>query len=251
MEMQPTKLLMALLLGMGSLAFVATPALADSSSNPKNSKDSSSHSPTCSGQLITACGQRVMATTCPGSSVSSETKSGEAEDTDHKSKDKDKDKDSKGKDDHDRNEMSHRDHLDRTQGTYEEGDGKVTICHRMGGAEVTLTVANDGWFSGHSQHALDTVGSCADFDAEENDANQKYSDTSISVSDAGYAAKLTPAIIACLKGSPSETFTIRKPNDSTGTAVQSPGGGFNNSQVSLSIVIPGQSPSRGGARTLR
>lgn len=38
---------------------------------------------------------------------------------------------------------------------------KVTICHRVGGAEVTLRVADDGAYSGHiPNHADDTVGVC-------------------------------------------------------------------------------------------
>ncbi len=41
---------------------------------------------------------------------------------------------------------------------------KVTICHRMGGARVTIDVDDDGYFHGHSKHPMDTEGRCEDQD---------------------------------------------------------------------------------------
>ncbi len=42
------------------------------------------------------------------------------------------------------------------------GNTKVTICHKVGGAEVTLNVADDGAYGGHiPNHANDTTGACS------------------------------------------------------------------------------------------
>ncbi len=42
------------------------------------------------------------------------------------------------------------------------GSSKVTICHKVGGAEVTLNVADDGAAGGHiPNHTGDSFGPCA------------------------------------------------------------------------------------------
>jgi hypothetical protein len=251
MATKPTKLLMTLLLGLGSLTFVSAAAWAsDGSKDSKDSKDSESKSASaasgCRGTLITSCGLKLIKTTCSGAASSSksyEVKSEENDDAKHESKANN----SENKNDRDYVEESHRDHRDRSQDS--EGN-KVSICHRMGGAEVSLLVANDGWLSGHSKHPLDTIGRCADFDDKEKSAKdeerkERDEDTKISASTAGYASGLTPSQISCLKGSPSETYSVN--------GVSYPGGGINtnNPSISFNIQSSTQGPSRGGARTLR
>lgn len=243
MKTKPAKILMGLLLGLGSVALASSPAFADESKESKDSKDSknssvSASSAKCTGQLITACGLKVVKTTCIGSTVASTAKSEEADDDKHKSKDKD----SKSKNDRDYNDDSHRDHADRS---HDSEGSKVSICHRMGGAEVSLTVANDGWLSGHSKHALDTIGRCADFDAAKDSDDSKEDkdrDHKISASDAGYGMGMTTTQVACLKGSTGSNFTIN------GTSY--PGAGLNSGNFSISVQSAAQGPSRGGARTL-
>lgn len=260
MKTKPAKLLMAMLLGMGSMAVATTSAFADdnsSSNSSKNSSDSKSSAGTpassqCTDQLVSACGVNVVKTTCSVAPVSSSTKSGESDDSSHKSSDKDS---HDNKNDHDRNDDFHKDHRDRSSDSV---GNKISICHRMGGAEVSLTVANDGWASGHSKHALDTIGRCSDFDSDKSNDDSKQEkdksdveknhETKSSLSDAGYSMGLTLNQIACLKGSPSSSYTIN------GTTY--PGAGFNSSNVTVSLQGTGASgasssrSSRGGARTL-
>jgi hypothetical protein len=261
MKTKPAKLLMAMLLGMGSLAFVSTSALADNSKDSKDSKDSSgssSSTPSCTGQPMSTCGLNIVKITCAGTTISasSKDKSGkdEGDDDTHKSKDKD----SNNKNDRDYNDDMHKDHHDHSA---DASGNKVSICHRMGGAEVSLTVANDGWLSGHSKHALDTIGRCADFDKDKSDDDSKSDkdkDSKISASDVGYSLGVTTTQIACLKGSSSSSYTIG--------GKTYPGANLNG--PTISVVIKGQSStttpgssqgatqgsntssSRGGAKTL-
>jgi hypothetical protein len=248
MKTKPAKLLMALLLGMGSSAFVASVALADDSKEAKDSKDShvSASSATCTGQLVSACGLKVVKTTCTGSTVPSSSKDKDGKDDTDDSSHLSKDKDSHdNKNDRDRNDDFHKDHGDHSNDAY---GNKISICHRMGGAVVSLTVANDGWASGHSKHDLDTIGRCADFDADKNSDDAKNSkddkdkDHKISLSNTGYSMGLTTTQIACLNGSPGSTYTIN------GTTY--PGAGLNSGSFAISIQSVNQGPSRGGARTL-
>ena len=220
MKTKPAKLLMALLFGLGSMAFVSTAALADGD-------DDSTASASCTGQWVTACNVKVFKTTCTDSTFSSETRSDENDDDDHHHSEHDRhSSDSHGKNDRDRNDDSHRDHADRSHDS-DANARKTTICHRQGGEAHTLLVANDGYSSGHSKHTLDTIGSCADFDTEKDDVARKDSDKKISASDAGYAAGLTPTQISCLSDLSSNKVNFTLP--STG---------------------PSQGASRGGARTL-
>lgn len=251
MKTKPAKLLMAMMLGMGSLAFVSTSVLADDSKDSKDSKDSSgssSSAPSCTGQPMTTCGLNIVKITCTGTTISSSSKdkSGkdESDDTGHDSKDKD----SSNKNDRDYNDDMHKDHHDHSA---DATGNKVSICHRMGGAEVSLTVANDGWLNGHSKHPLDTIGRCSDFDKDKSDDDSKADkdkDTKISASDVGYSLGVTTTQIACLKGPSSTSYTIG--------GKTYPGANLNGSNVS--VDIKGQattqgsntSSSRGGAKTL-
>ena len=232
MRTKPAKLLMALLLGMGSLAIVSTPAFADDSEESEESEDSSSVTG-CTGKVIYKCGVKFVQTTCPGSTVSASRndesdESDESDDESHESKAKDSD----DKNDHDRNEESHRDHKDRSAASgHQEGDGKIAICHRKGGAETSLVVPNDGKAHGHSSHDLDTVERCEDFHARKDDDDSKEDkdkDHKISVSDVGYSSGFTPAQVACLNEDVE----------------------YNNGNSTFIPQSPNQGPSRGGARTL-
>ena len=98
----------------------------------------------------------------------------------------------------------------------------------MGGAVVSLVVANDGWLSGHSKHALDTIGRCEDFDSKKSDDDSKEDkdkDHKMSASDAGYSIGLTTTQISCLSR-------------------------YNTGNSTITIQPASQGPSRGGARTL-
>lgn len=240
MKTKPAKLLLALLLGLGGTAFVASAALAEDSEEDKDARDShvSAGTASCTGRLISACGLKVVKTSCTGSTVPSTIKSEEEDDTAHESKAKD----SSGKNDRDYYEENHRDHVDHSRDSL---GGKVSICHRMGGAEHALTVANDGWLSGHSKHDLDTIGRCADFDIAKNEDDNKQDndkDHRFSASESGYGMGLTTTQIACLKGDPASTFTIG--------GKTYPGAGLNSGSFSINIQSPQQGPSRGGSRTL-
>ena len=204
MKTKPPALLLALLFGLGSISIATAPAFAESDQEKKDkdTKESSgsttgSNTTSCTSKVNNSCGVTVILTSCtnvttPGASKDKDGKD-EKDDRDHKSKDKD----SHGKNDRDYNDESHKDHVDRSKDA--EGN-KVAICHRMGGASVSLVVANDGWLSGHSKHVLDTIGRCEDFDEAKDDDARKNSDKKISASDAGYKAGLTPKQIDCLSG---------------------------------------------------
>jgi len=249
MKTKPANLLLALMLGFTGMAFVSTSAIAgdDNSSkqeqdakdakdskdakdakDAKDTEDAKAASSSCTSKLVEACGLKVIETTCSVAKFSSATKDkdgkDESDDKDHESKAKDSD----GKNDHDRNNDAHHDHKDRSQGESKEGDGKVSICHRMGGSEseVSLTVANNGYSSGHSKHALDTIGRCDDFKAikdSEDSKDNKDKDSKISISDTGYSVGLTTSQVSCLNDKSSST---------------------------VSYTIPAQKASRGGVKSL-
>ena len=92
MKSRPARLLLTLMFGMG--ASISTYA--------EDSKDSrvEASDAQCTGQLITACGMKVVKTSCTGNAVSSSTKSSEADDSSHQ------DKDSSPKNDRDYNDDS-------------------------------------------------------------------------------------------------------------------------------------------------
>jgi hypothetical protein len=249
MKNKPAKLLMALMLSIGSIAFVSTAAYAEDDKSKdteaKDSKDtetkSSSTSSSCTTTHMDACSLSIYKTTCTDAATIADIKS-KAEKSEEKDDDthKSKDKDTKGKNDRDYVEDSHKDHANRSSSS--EG-GKVAICHRMGGAEVSLVVANDGYLNGHSKHALDTVGRCGDFDDDDrsNSSKDKDTDTKVSASDSGYRQRITQSIVACLKGDEGSIHTIN------GNSYTSPGG-LNAAGVTITF---GNKTSRGGARIVR
>ncbi|MDO9012867.1 MAG: hypothetical protein Q7U78_13845 [Gallionella sp.] len=270
MKTQPANLLLALMLGFASMAFVSTSVLAGSSEDSKkeqedkdkedkedkdkkdkedkdakDTKDAkdSSDSASCTSKLIKACALDVIQTTCPEgkqptSTIKGKDGKGESDDKEHTSKDKDS---VTNKNDRDRYEESRVDHKDRSN----TKDGKIAICHRMGGARVSLVVANDGWLNGHSKHALDTIGRCEDFDDAKNDDSKKDSDKKISASDAGYSRGFTPSQIDCLTGPTNSTYTINGKSYPGAIPVGKA------STTTITIPSSNQGSSRGGVRTLR
>jgi hypothetical protein len=196
MKTQPAKLLMALLFSV-----ISTAAIADDSKESKDAKDSNvtASATRCTSQVDTSCGIKVVVTNCTGSTPSTSTKSGEQDDSSHKSKDKDA-KDNKN--DRDRNDDLHKDHANHSNDSV---GNKISICHRVGAARTNLTVANDGYASGHTSHDLDTIGRCEDFDTDKSSDDSKADndkDHKISLSDKGYSVGLTTTQVACLAALP-------------------------------------------------
>lgn len=192
----------------------------------------------CKGELITACGVAVVKTTCVNHQVSAATKADESDDPSHDPNVKD----SNLKTDKDYHEESQEQHYDRSSDNL---GSKLSICHRSCKNEVSLLVSNDGWMSGHSKHALDTIGRCSDFDDEEiQDRGKPELDQNhkLSISNEGYEMGLTTTQIACLKGSPDKSFTIN--------GVTYNGADLNSCDFTISLQPESHLPSRGGVRTL-
>ncbi|MDD2776909.1 MAG: hypothetical protein PHU06_13215 [Gallionella sp.] len=244
MKNTPSKLLLAL-----TLCFSVAAAQADENKyenkdnkNKESTKSTNVKSPdACSSVVLaTACGS-IQKTTCTttGSTtkISDAEKSKESEE--HKN-DKDNTKDNSGdRKDHTEREHSDNDssyqHRDRTK---DKSDGyrweqtnsngvkqdKVTVCHRSGGANVTITVDDDGWYHGHSKHILDSLGKCEDQD----DKAGKYKSGGKNNKDVEY---------------------IYKDASSSTTSIASCATGCNVAGVTCKVI--NTRPSRGGAKVVR
>lgn len=115
---------------------------------------------------------------------------------------------------------------------------KVTICHRMGNARVTLDVDDDGWFHGHSKHPFDTEGRCEDQD----DKTKKHTDSK----------NKDKAIV------PLATEPDCKPDAPGASIAKTPAScaqamtQLNCTALGVSCtIINGARPSRGGVRNMR
>lgn len=254
MKTTTSKLLLAL-----TMCFSVAAAHAEGdNSNKYSSKEKTSTkstnvtSPETCGSVVvaTACGP-IQKTTCSstgGSSVYVEAeKSKEAEQ--HKN-DKDHTKDNSG-DRKDHTERQHDDNDSLYKGrdkTKDRSDGyrweqtnsngvkqdKVTICHRSGGANVTITVDDDGYFHGHSKHVLDSLGKCEDQD----DNNGKYKSgnkNSKAIESLSKDAATASAAPACTAAG--------------GVVGVTAGLGCNTAGVTCAPI--NARPSRGGGRTVR
>lgn len=272
-----SKLILALILGLGSLTFAANAAYADDGGSHGNSDDSShgnsdhgggATSSSCTGGVVTACGVKIVKTTCTSSS-SSGSDSDRHESDEHQHAEGD-DRENDNYDGHGHNHADHdRDappahpaaghehdydfnyvdsdgvshHVDQSQRLGTSDDGKITICHRMGGATVTLDVPDDQVNGvkahGHGDHDMDTIGRCED----ENDSDpsrdtvprQKLSQTST----------VTTSVQACLSAPAGTPMTVPLPGGGTWTG---PAPGCNASGVSCNVPVA--MPNRGGVRTL-
>lgn len=121
---------------------------------------------------------------------------------------------------------------------------KVTICHRMGNARVTLDVDDDGWFHGHSKHPFDTEGRCEDQD----DKTKKHTDSK----------NKDKAIVPLAKE--ADCMPDAAPAKTTASPACVDGGGLTGVStklgctalgVSCTPIINGARPSRGGVRNMR
>ncbi len=135
-------------------------------------------------------------------------------------------------------------------------DGKITICHRMGGAEVTLNIPDDQINGvkahGHGIHPLDTIGRCED----ENDSDPSH-DT-VPRQKLSQSSNITTSVQACLSAPAGTSVTVTLANGQTWSGAAP---GCNASGVSCSVPLGGTAsggslqgnglPNRGGVRTLR
>lgn len=224
-----------------------------SSKEKTSTKSTNVASPeSCSSVVVaTVCGpiQKTTCTSTAGSTAfDAAEKSKEAERTKN---DKDHTKDNSG----DRKDHTERQHDDKDDlykkrdQTKDSPDGyrweqensnkvkqsKVTICHRMGGANVTLTVDDDGYYHGHSKHPLDSLGKCEDQD----DKNGKYKAGTKNGKDIESIAKdaATPA---------AATTACANQGGVAGVTIAA---GCNVAGVTCAPI--NARPSRGGGRTVR
>ncbi len=125
-------------------------------------------------------------------------------------------------------------------------DGKITICHRMGGARVTLDVPDDQMYGakahGHGIHPLDTFGRCEDQeDAEGNDDPAKIA----AATPLSQGSSISASMTACLAVPAGTNVTVTLPNGSTWTG---PAPGCNASGVSCSVPVV--APGTAGVKSL-
>ncbi len=127
-------------------------------------------------------------------------------------------------------------------------DNKITICHRMGGARVTLDIPDDQFFGarahGHGNHPMDTLGRCEDQeDASGNDDPAKIA-AAIKLSD---NPSVTSSVAACLAVPAGTNVNVTLSNGTTWTGAAP---GCNSTGVSCKVSVD-NGPNRGGVRTLR
>lgn len=127
---------------------------------------------------------------------------------------------------------------DGNSSTTNDRQVKVTICHRMGNAEVTLDVDDDGYFHGHSKHPLDTEGRCAD------QSGGKYTDNQKPAIRLATEAACAPAAAASPSASPACAAAGGLAAVLTGLGGGSPG-------VTVTPILAGARPSRGGVKNMR
>ncbi len=126
-------------------------------------------------------------------------------------------------------------------------DGKITICHRMGGARVTLDIPDDQVSGirahGHGDHDLDTLGRCEDQeDSSGNDDPSKIAAATPLSSN----AMVNGSVASCLAAPAGTSMTVTLPNGSNWTG---PAPGCNASGVTCNV--PTSLPGTSGVRSLR
>ncbi len=252
--------------------------------------DGSQTSTGCTGSVINACGMQIVKSVC--STTSSEDNDGhhDSEHQDAEDNDRESDHDSHGHHytDDDRDSPSNHPGQDFSFQYYYDSngsmqqitagnpapagaqvvnvsnsqrlgtspDGKITICHRMGGAEVTLNIPDDQINGvkahGHGNHPLDTIGRCEDEDdtdpSQDTVPRQKLSQQS----------NVTTSVQACLAAPAGTQVTVTLSSGSTWTGAAP---GCNAAGVFCSVPVGGSisggslpnsgAPNRGGVRTLR
>ena len=137
-------------------------------------------------------------------------------------------------------------------------DNKITICHRMGGARVTLDIPDDQIDGirahGHGNHPLDTLGHCVDQeDASGNDDPAKIANA-VKLSD---NSSVTPSVAGCLAAPAGTQVSVTLANGATWTGAAP---GCNAPGVFCNVPAGGSasgspdfssSPNRGAVRSLR
>lgn len=149
-------------------------------------------------------------------------------------------------------------HVDHSERLGTSPDGKVTICHRMGGARVTLDVPDDQFDGvkahGHGDHDLDTLGRCEDQeDASGNDDPAKIA----AATKLSQKSSVTSSLAACLSAPAGTNLTVSL---SGGTTWTGSAPGCNAPGVFCTVPVGGAAggapnfssgPNRGGVRSLR
>ena len=247
-------------------------------------------STSCTGTTVQACGLNIVKSTCvTQSNMHRDGHEGEeqtdAEDDDREHKD-DGEGDGHSCEDHDTDSPSNHPGQDFSFQYYYDGsgnmqlgtspnpgqeptilvstserlgtspDGKITICHREGGARVTLNIPDDQINGvkahGHGDHPLDTIGRC-----EDEDDNDPSRDT-VPRQKLSQQSNVTTSVQGCLSAPSGTPVTVTLSNGQTWTG-NAPG--CNASGVSCSVPMGGSAsgstltnnglPNRGGVRTLR
>ena len=275
------KLLVALLFGLGSMTFAATAVYADSShsnnGNDDHENEGSGSTTNCSRSVVSACGLQIVKFTCQTQGRSDDDENDSEEHQNGESDNRDNDKDNNGhsytQDDEDSPSnhpgqdysfdytdpegVSH--HVTTSERMGTAPDGKLTICHRMGGAEVTLNIPDDQINGvrahGHGDHDMDTIGRCEDQeDAEGHDDPAKVA----AAPKVSQKTQVTSSVTACLAAPAGTAVTVNLANGTswTGTAP-----GCNASGVSCQLQYGGSitggalpnsgAPNRGAVKTLR
>lgn len=139
-------------------------------------------------------------------------------------------------------------HVDWSERMGTSSDGKITICHRMGGARVTLDVPDDQVNGvrahGHGDHDMDTIGRCEDQEDPDGSDDPAKIAAAKKLSQNG---EISGDVAACLSAPGGQTVTVKLPNGASWTG-STPG--CNASGVSCNVPVSGI-PNRGGVRTLR
>ncbi len=148
--------------------------------------------------------------------------------------------------------------VDHSQRMGTSPDNKITICHRMGGARVTLDIPDDQIDGvrahGHGNHPLDTLGRCQDQeDSSGNDDPAKIANA-VKLSE---NSSVTPSVAGCLAAPAGTNVTVTLAGGSTWTGAAP---GCNAPGVFCSVPVGGSAsgspdfssgPNRGAVRSIR
>ena len=273
---------MALVFGLGSLS-LATAHADDGEGGDDNGGGANKTVPSCTGSVVNACGVQIVKSVCTGLSQAS-TDDDQDEGNEHHNDDgRENDDDHRGQHHHssdddktppaqysgnqsdldfnytDSHGNAH--HVDHSQRMGSSPDGKITICHRMGGARVTLDVPDDQVNGvkahGHGKHDMDTIGRCEDEDEGGDDSRDTVHRAKLSqnpvVTSSVTACLAAPAgtpITLTIPGNPPVTWTGKAPGcNASGVSCNIPLGG--SASTPTGSTLPGNgATNRGGVRTL-
>ncbi len=255
----------------------------------------SQSSTSCSGSVVSACGLNIVQSTCATQTNTDNDRHDSEEHQDAEDNDREHDDDQNHKDNHG-NDMTYGEddrtppsqypgqdfsfdyyydasgnmqlgispnpgqeptiHVDNSERLGTSPDGKITICHREGGAEVTLNIPDDQINGvkahGHGDHDMDTIGRCED----EDDSDPSH-DT-VPRQKLSQKPTVTTSVQACLSAPAGTPVTVTLANGQTWSG-SAPG--CNASGIFCNVPLGGGAsgstlpnnglPNRGGVRTLR